>query len=437
MSLFNTILKINGFIPLIVSENANADNEELKTIVVTVDDATNDVDQHIVNKHNVWYKNKYIRNPINMIYMACVLLIISWPSVYQIIKAIVDSDIRFITANIYSYMYLIQFILGMIYFRKKHFRLSLTYMEQYQVYLTVFCVAGIVISLVLSIVSFVLLITGLNINIYSMAYYGSSDTVRSFLAIAIFTNKMYSFSSFFANVVAFSSIFIMHSFRIKKFSDGLEELTNTKFNLTIQSIIKDFTELKEYHTKSVNKLNNLFSAITIFGIISCYFTFLYQNTSFVGIDTYIDTCCFIVIEAVYIISISRTKASASDISDIINTTTFSDLFLSKYNFEVIIGDTYDNYKKNLDTMIRDRVLETDNGKKINFIKELSLRSVISLTESNASIDWIILNDKLNADWSSFQIFGFKIDDSNLIKQLLTIIVGFFMLSNINQYLNIS
>ena len=73
--------------------------------------------------------------------------------------------------------------------------------------------------------------------------------------------------------------------------------------------MKDYSELKSHHTKSVIKLNNIFSSLTLLGLINAYFLTINFDTKFVGIFDYIEIGAFLIGEFMYIYSISRIKLS--------------------------------------------------------------------------------------------------------------------------------
>lgn len=148
------------------------------------------------------------------------------------------------------------------------------------------------------------------------------------------------------NVILFSYILINHSKNINSYQQKLDLIVQENINdISIIDIIKEYTELKEYYANSVELLNNLFSSITIFGLLGCYFAIMNFSTTYVGAFTYIDMICFIVVEGVYIYSINRIKKSANDIMDIISSSRFIIRFLDRNDLGTIYGDIYDDYAK--------------------------------------------------------------------------------------------
>ena len=115
-------------------------------------------------------------------------------------------------------------------------------------------------------------------------------------------------------------------------------------------------------------------------------------------------------------SIIRNKVD--DISKIIGSTKFISRFLSRQKLESFTSELNNN---EID----------DKSKKIDYIKDLSIRNVIKIHENAEYLDWIVLNNKLNGNWDQFQILGFDIQDTVLLQKIIGIVIGFFMLVNFN------
>ena len=454
MYFYKIYLKSLGVLPFVNKKRNNLenhiDNNNTDEIKIVID--KNRRVQRIITRDDKWYNANTFKNVINIIYIIFIFCIIGSSCVYNIVKAIETKDLRYISSNMFSYMYVFQFILGILYYRRKHFAKVMIYTKQYSKYYKILIIVGILISAIIPIISVILLTQKINVNAYSLIYDQTSDAGKFFLCVMIVVDKFYAYNIFFANIITFSTIFVVHGINIKNYSKKLNELLNKNLNdSTLHSVIKEFSELKGFHTKSVDKLNNIFSYLTILGMLGCYFTYSNFGTSYVGIITYFDIAWFVIIESIYIYSISCIKDAVSKISDVINTSKSVDVFMSKSKFENIIGDTYESYilsKSNVEELklidnkinILDDVNNKDKlkaamNKKMNFIKELSLRNVITGNETSSSIDWLILNAKLNADWACFQLFGFEIRDTDILKKLIAVITGFLLLSNINNTLH--
>ena len=283
-----------------------------------------------------------------------------------------------------------------------------------------------------------------NIIIYKEIWDNFNTIGKIVLTIILFISKFYSYGVFFINLTIFSSTFIIHSIEIKSYTERLESyVDNNEDSLTIESITKDYSELKTQHTQSVVKLNNIFSSVTIFGIIGSYFITINFDTNFISPLHFVDACCFLITEIVYIYSISRVKLNVSDIQSIINSPKFVSRYLSRVHLEEFTGELTSSSitdsgsiieeHKILKTIKKSKKLEKDKNlnHKINFIKDISLRSLIKGHENAEGIDWIILNFKLGGNWENFKLLGFDIDDDTLIKKTFAVVIGLIMLLNLN------
>jgi len=509
MPRINTLLKISGLVPIISKQKHNKNNNVGEIVIVV---KNNDIESNVIPAKNKYYQRSYIKLPMNYIYMLFVLSIILWMPIFSIYSAFVNKNIAYVTSSIFDYMYVTQYLFGVYYYQKDHYFVSLQKNKIYKKPLYIAILGAGMFSILISIISFILIITDQNTNYYLSVYRTLTDIQKVFFIIGIFFQKAYSYYIFLINVIMFFSVFVIHGVNIRKYASDFATYIEGNFdNLTIQSVIKDFSDLKEYHTESVDKLNNLFSSTSVIGIVASYFLLINYNSSFVGYISFFDIILFVVIEYIYFFAITRVRSAVGDISDIVNSPRFIEIFVSKNQFNTIFGDTYDTYKshkndnrnarKNSKEKIPDaysnmekkktfdilnqlrrgsvkneqddmekfksmnrtlpkvfvqsendtemdsekssksgnanrslkRSLSSDSltseEKKINFIKDLSLRNTVKSTEIAESVDWLILNQKLNGEWANFRILGFQINDTDMAKKLIAIVGGFLMLTN--------
>jgi hypothetical protein len=467
MTYYAKFLKVYGLQELIgineSHENDDHDDQtiELNNVVIEVDDNQNVVKKAVDNDDS-FYRKSFWRFPFNILYYLFVITSISWSVVYAVIQAGREKDIRYITSIVFSFLFVIQYFLGMIYYRTGHYRKTMKRNKAYMNYITKGSYFLGVVSFIIAVVAVILLIFDSNINIYTEIYSDASLGVKILMCITLFFDQFYSYGIFFTNLVVFTSVFIIHSLQVRNYTEKLEKnVEDYTEELTIESIIKDYSSLKSQHTKSVLTMNNLFSSITLLGLISAYFMTINFDTKFVGILHYVEIVCFLITECVYIYSISRVKLSVSTIGSIINSATFVTRFLSRSEMEQFAGEftgnvsrrnttrsTNDSSKdKNtmmstLDTsckttrdlkkvLLTSRQMTNNSRNKIDLIKDLSMRSVIKNHENAESLDWVVLNDKLGGSWENFKLFGFEIDDSTLAKKTIAVVTGLIMLLHLN------
>lgn len=349
MKFHNIFLKIFGLKGIIGNSGNNGEGErdiEIGRIELSIDNSGK-LNKKIIKKKIPFYRNVVCKNLINWLYILFVMCSISWLCIFSIIKSGIKNDFRYVFSNMFAFMYLAQYILGIILYRNKFISKSMRIVdEKDKITLLLLYIISCIIVILLTATSIALLIMRVNINIYSELYESISLYGKILLCIALSIERVYSYGIFFMNVILFSYILINHSKNINSYQQKLDLIVQENINdISIIDIIKEYTELKEYYANSVELLNNLFSSITIFGLLGCYFAIMNFSTTYVGAFTYIDMICFIVVEGVYIYSINRIKKSANDIMDIISSSRFIIRFLDRNDLGTIYGDIYDDYAK--------------------------------------------------------------------------------------------
>jgi hypothetical protein len=423
------------------------------------------------DKKNI-FNNKFIRGMINGSYMFFVLSSILWAFLYAIGLSIIEKDSRYVTSNIFLIMYIVQYITGVLFYRKNFYNESIKKMNNYHKKLIISYIVSIVISCIISILSVIFLINGFNMNIYTKMYDYIGNDYKIIVCILIIIDKFYSYNIYFVNVITFSFSLINQRIKIGAFKNKLDSIVSGNNDIKINEIIMEYTELKSYHSILVNSLNNVFVSITILGLGGCYFTVMDFNTEFIGVITYIDIIFYIIVEGIYIYSINRIKYILDDIRRIVESTPFAFKFLGKSELTSISGDIYEDYnsakiesENNLDdieiesmlspatTPIKSRKnsnLETssryvnmkiihesiakkdiDGNRKIDLIKNIMFRNLIVTHENGIDIQWVLLYNKLSEPWDQFSIFGFDMDDDQLIQKFIFVGLSFFGILRLN------
>lgn len=476
MTYYTKFLKTYGLQELI-SINKSYDNDdnddqsvELNSVAIEIDSDQNVV-KKIVDENTSFYRSSLLRLPFNILYFLFVTTLISWSFVYAIIQAAKEKDIRYLTSNVFTALFVIQYFLGMLYYRTSHYKKTMKRNKTYAKYITIGSYVLGIVSLLIAASAVALLLFEINVNTYTEIYKDTNTVFKVFIGIALFLDQFYSYGIFFTNLIVFTSVFIIHSLQVRKYTEKLDKnVENHTEELTIESIIKDYSSLKSQHTKSVLTMNNLFSSITLLGLISAYFMTINFDTKFVGILHYVEIVCFLITECVYIYAISRVKLSVSTIDAIINSAKFITRFLSRSEMEqfageYVVGDdksesgvrlrkgskSKQKPRKGLpmissldpscrstkdlkQSLLANNRNVVNSRHKIDLIKDLSMRSVIKNHENAESLDWVVLNNKLGGAWENFKLFGFDIDDSTLAKKTIAVVTGLIMLLHLNNSL---
>ena len=370
----------------------------------------------------------YIRYPINCIYMFVIACGITWPCVYTIYTAIKHKEFEYMYSNIFTFLFPIQYFIGVIYHQGRHFVNKIKKYKKYYPYITLLFATGTVISIILSIVSILLIMFGIYYNIYSNMYNYNDTIGKVFVCIAIFISKFLCYNIFFANLITFSLIFGMHTNEIKNYTNTLEIYINNNVGATPVSITTEYAELKKDHSRSVDLLNNMFASIIAIGLIGSSFIIKYYDSKFVCPYHYVNIGIFLMTVIIYLFVMHMVKESVSQISLIID----SPKFIKKHLSRELLGDiSFRN--REVDEVSHESSITESYDRQLNMmdVKDVAIRNMIKISENAEGIDWMVLKNKLSSDWSKFTLFGWEIDDATLIQKCMAIIGGLIIMLNLH------
>lgn len=436
----------------------NNDNVRMNNIIIKVDRNFNVDRQTVEDNEHVW-DNRLMKNAINYSFKIVIFSIISWSCVYAIVHSVLYKDIKFILSELFTIMLSLQYILGSIYYRSEYFNKALCGIIDYRQYIKVCLTGSFILSLGISIMSVILINNNINIFVYSdiIDYVqrnnqGSDSTNTTtdvtkwkiIINILMFLDKFFSYNIFFTNMIFFAFVFIVYGHNIVQYTEKLElYVVNNEHGFTIDSITREYSELKSLHARTVQSLNHMFSSLTVLGTIGSYLSIMWFDTKYVDTLHIFNVVFFLIIECVYLYSIGRVKSAVDDIKKIINSPIFISKFLSRAYLETFTGEqindlnlsgathTMDSIGNN---MCYNNLSRGGSGleNKIDFIRDTSIRTMIKEHENAEGVDWLILNHKLAGEWESFNMLGFEINDETIAQKVLGITVGFLMLTNIDK-----
>lgn len=492
MALYEYFLKALGLRGAISQKIIDLNSPTQKhNIEINVDKKFN-IEKNIVGLNRSFYEKIYFRMPFNLIYFMIVLIILLTPCIYTIARTFYQLEVKYITSNLFTFLFVIQYLIGYYYYQTTHFGKTMRRYEKYNKYILIAFVICTIITILINIGAVLFLIYGINITLFSEVYNYFDIYGKVIIAITMSIIKLYSYGLLLSNLIIFSSVFICCSLEIKKFASKLEQfILNNEEGLTIDSITKEHAEKKTHYSNLVSNLNMMFSTITACGIIGSYFVIVNYETNFVGIFHYVDIVLFVIIEIIYLFSINRVKNSISSIQSIVGSENMIDRYLSRTNLEQIAGDNMitdvmdttnivnDNnikqIKKSNKTILIEAIKESKNidhddinreindiseshnvidgvnpqqdknyinkymipnnmNKKLNYIRDLGMRTMIRSHENAEGIDWLILNRKLGESWDNFNIFGFDIEDTKIIEKVIVVVLFFIGMTSLDKRL---
>lgn len=349
-----------------------------------------------------------VKKIFNYIYCIFVLLNISWTFIIAIVKSVSYHDITYVRSDVFTVVFIMLYFINLLSDYKNHFVIMVRQDIKYIKGVSIAFIISTIISTILTIITVVLLFYNFQISLYSIYLEEISNKLLLYFAVSLAT--FYGYNILFSNIIILCTVFIVHSDEIKQYSKCFLDFIKNRNNLDIDSIIKDYSSIKERYSESVDRLNNIFSIITVIGLINSYFITVYYSVDCVGFLHYVQIIIFLITECVYLYVISRVNDAVLTILNVVNSSTFMSKFMNRIGF------------KNLPS----GELENKNSQ-----HDMTVRLMIKTQENVNSIDWIILNTKLNVKWTYFSICGFEFDDSTFIKQIVTIFAGSLMILNIS------
>ncbi len=433
MSYYIQFLKAFGFRGLI-SEYHLADDEDNihqhQEVTIEVD-RENNVTINTTETAKEWYRYKPFRFTINTLYVIIILLSLTWSFIYAIVLTVRHREWNYVYSNVFTLAIIIQYFAGWKYNQSNHFIRIARQRHEYHKRIYWSFMIGVMASVSLAIVSVALLVSDANIIIYGDIYANADLRQKIFTAIALFIDKFYSYNIFFTNMITFATVFTLHSIDIEKYASTLEGyVDNNEGGLTIDSITKEYAELKSHHAKSVTMMNTVFSSITILGAIALYFLNDNYGTKFAGPLFIVDFVCFLIIECSYIFVITKVKGAVSSIISIINSPEFTERYLSREELVDFEGDAATSVPCMEDMVRRASVVQSSHTIDA-LIRDIGLRNMIKSHENAEGIDWMILSWKLSGPWENFQIMGFDIEDTTIIQRAVAGIMITFAILHVN------
>ena len=375
------------------------------------------------------FTNNIIRYFINTIYVIFVFCVLLWLIVESIYDSVKNNDGRYFSSNIFAVMYLAQYISGILLYKKKFYKKTVNYNNNFRLFILTF-----ILSIIISASAVVFLVNGINISVYSDLYNNTGIIGKVFLCIILVIEKLYSYNIYFVNVITFTTILLNLSSKISVYKDKLKGfISDSNTNITISDMLKEYSELQDDHRKVIDALNYVFTTVTIFGVVGAYFTLLNSDTEFSGIFTYIDVSFYLLLQGIYILAINKIQNTASDIKIVIGSPLFVNKFLSKSEMVDINGDIYDDYleSNNSDNLEKSKNIIRELNKKIDIMKNILFRNTIIATENSNDLYWIMFFNKLSEPWECFQIFGFDINNDQLIQKFVGVVVGMIGILRLN------
>lgn len=416
--LYISILKIYGLRGFI-SKHDNLDEAILENIrennnSVEIEIIGNSLQQTTKTRRKI-YQSTIIRYILNSIYHMFVFLVCIWPCIYGLTKSCIELNLNYLYSIMYSFMFTIQYVVGLKYYYSKYFLNNKNKNNNMIKYLIMLHMISFVITLLIMTCFILLTIFNVNGGIFNEFYNDSALTGKILILIFMSINIFYSYNIFFVNMMTFTITLSIHVYNLKYFRSKIKNFIDNKNAITLTNIIKELGEIKESHEISVKKLNDIFSTALLIGFIASYFLILNFNTKFISIITYIELAVFLIFVSVHLLVIKMINKYTNSISGCVNSPLFMDIYLKKTASESLKTTIYS---------------ENEINNVNNDMFQYIIKAMVKSHENSNSLDWFILNYKLDTEWQGFIIFGYNVNDTDLLKRIVGIITGVLMLMKI-------
>lgn len=300
----------------------------------------------------------------------------------------------------------VQYILSLIYFRTSHFEdfyLSKEYVDpKCFPSMNVFVVLIILGTFVSNILNQLVLLGMFNLERDDGEFPNFSDyQYRPLISLFLWIVWTYGRFTVFTNLTIFSLVFCKHCKIIHNYVKKLER--NCSINaLTINTITQEVLNIRHNLEESIDLFKNIFSSFTLLGAIGFgFFMERIQNGNFELFPWHLFVI-YALMQIVFLVIVLRVSSNKESLSDYIRQPKFIDKFLKRYN-------TWEIQEK--------------------FKGDINMVQLNILEENASTLDWMVLNDIFNEQWTEFKVMGIDISNGALIKQGIVIVT---LIVTINQ-----
>lgn len=363
----------------------------------------------IFNKVCNFIQNNY-RLTLSWLYSGSIIALLSIQPIYGLYHLIdrVDDNVNFYRASLFFNLIPVsQYILALAYFNTSHFEdffLSKEYIDpKCFPSLNTIIILIILITIVLNIISQFIILGQFSLERSDSEFPDFSSFSYSNLILAfLWVIWVYGRITLFLNLTVFTLIFCKHCAILSGYVKKLKK--NCRVNaLTINKITQEVLNIRYNLEQSIDMFKNIFSLFTLFGTIGFgFFLERIQNGNF-ELFPWHQLVIYLVTQIVFVVMVYRVSQNKDSLSDYIRQPVFIDKFLKRYS----------------PIEIRQKF-----GENMDLIS-------LNIQEENAStLDWMVLNDIFNEEWTEFKVMGIDISDGALIKKSLVFVTLVVTVNNL-------
>lgn len=357
---------------------------------------------NIINIKNNYMKQcngKCLTNALNIIYNIFIITVLSWSLVYSCILAVQKTSSQYIYDVSFDLLYLVQYIGGIIFFRRKKFYNKVHYSRDSVEIFTRLVTMSVVISFMLAITNVSLLNSDKLINIYTSIY----NNNKILWSIVLFTENIFMYLAFFVNVASFYTGMRYHIKKINSCNEKIGNRNTFTFGTVVTTVVNEINTMREEFSESISDLNIIFTSFNIIGVVGIYMTLKNIQDGIYPINNIINMCITIVVEIIYIYSIYQVRYNLDEIRHQMTSIKYISQLMPRI-------------------MNRDAESKTDTNHEYEIL--------VATKETNECMKWNIMKDILNAEWDTFNIFGFSITDIAILQKLMGILVSYLIATDV-------
>lgn len=356
-----------------------------------------------------------IKKKLQYIYNFIILGLIIWSILALIILVATKKNTNYIGGAIFHIIFFFHYIFGLSYYKTDHLFNILEKHSRTKYIYNIFMVIAFLSAISLAILNVFLFMKQDKYLIYSYFYSENYLQYNVGMIILIFIDTLYSYLSFFTYAVTFCTIMFYHKHVVKSYNQKIYEYVKRpdSANKKINTIALEYTRLKDEFSIAVKYLKNFFVSLNIFGGIGFYVTIINlqsRNYNPIGIT---NSCIFLIIEIIYIISVESVQSHVSDILKLLTSQQFVTSLFRTYNTN------------------RHIELTAGNHHDLQSIGSTLQNCLISTLSIDESIDWVVLDLITRKEWESFTVFGMKIDNSTILQKMFGAILAFLTATSLS------
>ena len=411
-----------------------------------------------------------------LVYNSIIILIMLWRVFYSVYMAFRDGEFLHVGRTTFQVLFAFQYVLGIIYFRADHFYENIGDKSEMISKLKMAVPFTILIALALSITMTGLMATGHTIHGYTDVFDSANLIGQVFLSVLLFVDTFYSYLTFTINACIFTVNMLYQKSVVNGFVKRLNLFINSSQDgdSKVTNIAQDYALTKDGWDATVSAMTYFFWYLNFFGFLASYFYLQAIEQNDISADEISNLVLFILIDVIYIYSITNVNRDISRISDTLGCTALLLQYFTNEKddehslrniggrlnrLDVEMGFVQPPHPDPSPAVIATRRdsdeesgLHTESDGQYNFDAlnhpandevyltdpntNAMLRQIHTTVTGTAKMgNWANLQSVAGARWKTFRLFGVELTDTTLISRIVGLILALGIASELVNTLN--